>query len=214
MHALGSCNQCMVEVPGVQTSKAIPGDPHHCEVVTHSGNPRRALDPLSPARIVRCARTKLPGRTHPTRRRLPCPALTSVPRQLTTSQSMTAKRSTVRRVAIPGSWTGVTRAAQVSALPRTLLSSNSGRMAHKPTGARGQPAQSQGKRETQLDAQRARHERCANMAHLSQRLGGQGGLECRLRTVPTGEITGRDWCPEGRSGIGSGGGIAPLEGAS
>ena len=61
----------MVEVSGVQTSKVYPSDPHHCEVVTHSGNPRRALDPPSPARIVRRARTQLPGRTHPSRRHLP-----------------------------------------------------------------------------------------------------------------------------------------------
>ena len=150
----------------------------------------------------------------PTSPALPCPALPSVPRQRMTSQSMTAKRSTVRRVAIPGNWTGVTRAAQVSALTRTLLSSNSRSTSGKPTGARGQRARSQGKREAQLDAPRARHKRCASMAHLARRMGGQGGLECRLLNVPTGEITGPDWCPEGRSGIGSGGGIAPLEGAS
>lgn len=102
MHALGSCNQCMVEVPGVQTSKAIPGDPHHCNAVTHSGNPRLALDPRSPARIVRCARTQLPGqiqvsgRTHPTR--LACPTFPSVPHQLTANQVRAAMRSTVHSV--------------------------------------------------------------------------------------------------------------------
>ena len=69
----------MVEVPGVQTSKAIPVDPYHCEVGTYSGNPRRALDPRSPARIMRRARTQLTGRIHPTRRHLPGLAISPTP---------------------------------------------------------------------------------------------------------------------------------------